>query len=163
MARRERRWNLDARARARKWCAIVAVGAMSLAAGVLTASAGATTSGQIGETWGSPGTGAGQFFNPAMLGVNPSDGSVYTGDVTSDGKHYRIQKFSGSGEFEASVEIPRIVEEKIVTLHGIAVDPALHRPWHRTRPPGRGSVAAPSGGRRNPLHPADDRRRPEQP
>ncbi len=109
------------------WNSIAVVGAILLAAGTFVASADATTFGQIGEGWGSPGGGAGQFSNPAMFGVDPSDGSVYAGDVTSDGKYYRIQKFSGSGEFEASVEIPRIQEEKIVTLHGVAVDPILHR------------------------------------
>ncbi|HEY4780056.1 MAG TPA: PKD domain-containing protein [Solirubrobacterales bacterium] len=100
---------------------------MSLTAGALTSSADAATSGQIGEAWGSPGGSTGQFFDPAMLGVDPSDGSVYAGDVTPDNQHYRIQKFSGNGQFEALVEIPRIVEGKIVTLHGIAVDPVLHR------------------------------------
>jgi PKD domain len=100
---------------------------MSLSMAAFAPTATATTFGQIGEAWGSPGSGAGQFFSPAMLGADPGDGSVYAGDVTPDGKHYRIQKLSDSGEFEAAVEIPRIVEEKIVTLHGIAVDPVLHR------------------------------------
>ncbi|MGN6587783.1 MAG: PKD domain-containing protein [Solirubrobacterales bacterium] len=62
-----------------------------------------------------------------MLGVDPGDGSVYTGDVTPDGQSYRIQKFSSSGSFEASVLVPRVAEEKVFTLHGIAVDPSLHR------------------------------------
>ncbi|HVY78855.1 MAG TPA: hypothetical protein VG898_10145, partial [Solirubrobacterales bacterium] len=38
--------------------------------------AAAKGGGQIGSGWGTPGSANGQFFNPAMLGVDPVDGSV---------------------------------------------------------------------------------------
>jgi hypothetical protein len=93
----------------------------------LTQSARSAGAGQIGEAWGEVGTGNGKFFNPALFGVDASDGSVYAGDVTADNQNYRIQKFTSSGTFKASVLVPRIAEEKLFTLHGIAVDPSLHR------------------------------------
>jgi Divergent InlB B-repeat domain/PKD domain len=100
---------------------------MCLWATVATGSASAETFGQIGEGWGTFGSASSQFFSPAMFGVDPNDGSVYAGDITPDGSHVRIQKLSSEGEFEASVEVPRWfnnkpVEEKILALHGIAVD-----------------------------------------
>jgi hypothetical protein len=107
-----------------------AVGA-TFAIAVFASSAGAAASGQIGEAWGKAGSAAGQFDDPGMLGVDPSDGSVYSGEE-KDELHYRIQKFTSGGEFKASVEIPRFIEEegqedKLTTVHGIAVDPSLHR------------------------------------
>jgi hypothetical protein len=111
--------------------------ALAIFAALLTFVAGAETApaqtlGQIGAAWGTAGTGAAQFFNPAMLGVDPDTGSVYTGDVAADKASYRIQKLSASGDFEASVAIPRWLEnkpaeEKIIALHGIAVDAARER------------------------------------
>jgi hypothetical protein len=94
----------------------------------LAAPAGATV-GQI-STFGSLGTGNGQFTEPSMLGVDPSDGSIYVGDVTAEEANYRIQKFSAGGTFEASVLIPHyldLAKEKVVALWGIAIDPTLHR------------------------------------
>jgi hypothetical protein len=92
-----------------------------------TQSADAAESGQIGEAWGEVGTAGGKFFSPAMLGVDQSDGSVFAGDVTADNQDYRIQKLTSGGTFKASVLVPRIAEEKLFTLHGIAVDSSLHR------------------------------------
>lgn len=114
----------------RVWGLGVAIGAVCLAA-VFAASAGATASGQIGEAWGKAGSAAGLFNDPGMLGVDPSDGSVYSGEE-KDEFHYRVQKFTSGGEFKASVEIPRFIkeegqEDKLTTVHGIAVDPSLHR------------------------------------
>src|SRR5262249_22088833 len=89
----------------------IAIGALAAA---LLAAAGcsiarAETFGQIGEAWGEAGTGPGQFHEPSLFGVDPSDGSVYAGDLTagSPPTHYRVQKFSSTGEFEASAEISR--------------------------------------------------------
>jgi PKD repeat protein len=94
-------------------------------------SAKADVFGQIGVAWGAPGSGNGEFFRPALFGVDSGDGSVYAGDVTPDLSHYRIQKLSSTGQFKASVEIPRFSDlpehNKIVALHGIAVDASLHR------------------------------------
>jgi Divergent InlB B-repeat domain/PKD domain len=121
----------QARAGARLARLLAVIGAVSLAAAALAAPAGAETFGQIGAAWGTPGSGSGQLFNPAMLGVDSSDGSVYSGEEMPDGKHFRIQKFSSAGVFKAKVELPLILkeggEEKVLTLHGIAVDPVLHR------------------------------------
>lgn len=105
--------------------------AISLFAVTAGQSARADTFGQIGSAWGAPGSGNGQFFHPALFGVDSGDGSVYAGDVTPDLSHYRIQKLSSSGQFKASAEIPRFSDlpehNKIVALHGIAVDASLHR------------------------------------
>jgi hypothetical protein len=110
-----------------KHVVLATLAAVAFLVAIGSSTARAETFGQIGEAWGEPGSGPGQFFDPAMFGVDPSDGSVYAGDLTSDLLHYRIQKFSSTGEFEASVEIPRWfnnnkAEEKIIGLHGIAVD-----------------------------------------
>jgi hypothetical protein len=114
----------------RAWGLAVAVGAI-FAIAAFAGPAGAAASGQIGEAWGKAGSAAGLFNDPGMLGVDPSDGSVYSGEE-KDETHYRIQKFTSGGEFKASVEIPRFIkeegqEDKLTTVHGIAVDPSLHR------------------------------------
>jgi hypothetical protein len=93
---------------------------------VVAAPAGAAF-GQIGSGWGEFGTGKAQFNNPGLFGVDPVDGSVFAGDITADSSHYRIQMLSSGGEFKASVEVPRWLndkpaEEKILGMHGIAVD-----------------------------------------
>ncbi|MGA8745836.1 MAG: PKD domain-containing protein [Solirubrobacterales bacterium] len=105
------------------------VAALSIPALVLPATAAAGISGQIGEAWGTPGTEPGQFYDPAMFGVDPVDGSIYAGDLSANLKDYRLQKFSETGVYEASVEIPRFSnpeETKIVSLHGIAIDASRH-------------------------------------
>jgi PKD repeat protein len=100
---------------------------VALLLAVLAPAAGAKAPGQIGTAWGEFGTGKAQFNNPGMFGVDPVDGSVFAGDVTSGGTRYRVQKLTGAGEFKASVEVPRWFndkpsEEKILAMHGIAVD-----------------------------------------
>jgi ABC-type phosphate transport system substrate-binding protein len=103
----------------------VMIGALCLAAvAFLAPAAGAETFGQV-NTFGGPGTGNAQFFNPGALGVDSEDGSVYGGDVTPTGSSYRVQKLTAGGEFKASALIPRfddVEETKIVAMHGIAVD-----------------------------------------
>ncbi|MGV1048314.1 MAG: InlB B-repeat-containing protein [Solirubrobacterales bacterium] len=111
------------------WLSLIA--ALTLIATVsalvtLTGSAAAKGGGQL-ESWGTKGTVAGQFFNPGMLGVDPSDGTVYSGDLSADKQSYRIQQFSPSGELKASATTPRLVSGALRTLHGIAVDPGLER------------------------------------
>src|SRR4029077_798405 len=102
--------------------AVAAAICLALAA----AAPAAASFGQIGNTWGEPGFGPAQFFKPGMFGVDPVDGSVYTGDITADENSIRIQKLSPTGEFEASVTIPRkiVIEGTSVVLgmRGIAVD-----------------------------------------
>ena len=109
-----------------------AIGAVSAIMAVSAGPAGAAVSGgQIGEAWGKAGGTAGKFVSPGMLGVDTSDGSVYVGEELEDLTHFRLQKFTSGGEFKASVEIPRIVKEGEAEyahgLHGIAIDPVLHR------------------------------------
>jgi hypothetical protein len=107
-----------------------AIAALALIALATAATAAAAPNGgQVGATWGTPGIGSGQFFNPALFGVDPSDGTVYGGDQPSS-SNFRVQQFSGTGEFKASVLIPKFsdAESKIpVTLQGIAVDHSLER------------------------------------
>jgi hypothetical protein len=96
-------------------------------AGAALAPAAGAEFGQIGEPWGSFGTGNAQFSKPGTLGVDPVDGSVYGGDISADGNNFRVQKLSSTGTFQASVLISRILEPetaqpKQIQLHGIAVD-----------------------------------------
>ena len=98
----------------------------------LAQSAAAKGGGQIGESWGTPGTGNGQLFNPAMFGADPVDGTVYTGDyngeLSKETTDYRIQQLSAGGEFKASTTIKRFpATKKIIGLQGIAVDHSLGR------------------------------------
>jgi Divergent InlB B-repeat domain/PKD domain len=118
--------NMRLRAGSRRATVAIAAALACLLVVVGAAPAGAAF-GQIGSGWGAFGTGKAQFNNPGLFGVDPVDGSVYAGDVTADGDHYRIQKLSETGTFEASVEVPRWFndkpeEEKILGMHGIAVD-----------------------------------------
>ncbi len=89
----------------------------------------AATYGQIGEAWGSVGTGKGQLKEPTVYGVDPVDGSVYIGDTvsaaTSPSPVYRLQKFSSEGTLEASTELSGLLESGIkTTFRGVAVDHA---------------------------------------
>ena len=117
------------RAGALAWVALTLLAALLLAAQPAAAKGG----GQIGAGWGTSGSANGQLFNPVMLGVDPVDGSVYTGDISgtsSEGEaaKYRIQKFSSAGTFQAAVEIPRFpTTGKLASLQGIAVDHTLGR------------------------------------
>jgi PBP superfamily domain/PKD domain len=100
---------------------------VALMSTALAPTAGAAAPGQIGKAWGEFGTGKAQFNSPGMFGVDPVDGSVYASDITSGGTRYRLQKLTAEGEFKASVEVPRWLndkpsEEKVLAMHGIAVD-----------------------------------------
>ena len=97
------------------------------------APAAALGGGQIGESFGTPGVGNGQFFNPLMFGADPVDGTLYAGDYNgtveaTEATDFRIQQFSASGEFKASTTVKRFPEAgKIRGLQGIAVDHSLGR------------------------------------
>ncbi len=108
---------------------LTTLAAVAFLVAVGSPAARAATFGQIGEAWGEAGTGSGQFHEPSLFGVDPSDGSVYAGDLAagSPAPRYRIQKFSSAGVFEASGEISRWNNDKpaegeLLTLYGIAVD-----------------------------------------
>jgi PKD domain/Divergent InlB B-repeat domain len=127
MALRERDRQVDARAWARpRGRTAAALAAICAIFAVSAAPAAATTFGQL-ESWGTPGSAPGQLFDPGMLGVDPEDGSVYTGEETPDEAHYRIQKFTAAGEFKAKIELSGEEGGKTLTVHGIAVDPGLNR------------------------------------
>ena len=106
----------------------ILVGAITTAL-AMTPGASAATFGQLGETWGKAGTGAGQFFKPGTFGVDPVSGDVYAGDMNSSGSNYRIQRFGKTGELEAAVEFSRkdAATSKLVKLVGFAVDSARQR------------------------------------
>src|SRR5262245_43627727 len=67
-----------------------------LAVTVIASPADAATGGQVGEAFGKAGSATGSFVTPGMLGVDTSDGSIYTGEA-KDETHYRIQKFTSAG------------------------------------------------------------------
>ncbi|HEY2052370.1 MAG TPA: hypothetical protein VGH14_00370 [Solirubrobacterales bacterium] len=76
------------------------------------------------------GTDPGQFFNPASLGVDPVDGSVFVLDEEPGGTGFRVDKFTATGEFKGSTGVlsatatePGAVEGRAFV--GIAVDHAL--------------------------------------
>ncbi len=117
----------------RRWglALVAAIAALLLSAGMAQMAA-AKGGGQIGEGWGTPGTGNGQLYNPALFGADTSTGKVYVGDYNGEiGKEtteYRIQQLTESGEFKAATTIKRFpVAKKAIGLQGIAVDAELGR------------------------------------
>ncbi len=110
------------------------VTAIVVASALVISAAAAAPIGET-ESWGTFGTGDGQFANASLFGVDPVSGDVYTGDATALNKNgnresWRIQKFSPTGTFEASVLIPHYLEaaeKQVQTLIGIAVDHSLGR------------------------------------
>jgi hypothetical protein len=80
------------------------------------------------EAWGEwgpePTAEPGKLFDPTMLGVDPSDGSVYVADLSLATSELLIQKFSEGGTLEGSASLPRISGEGFI---GIAVDHTRER------------------------------------
>ena len=72
------------------------------------------------------GTQPGELFDPQAIGVDPVDGSVFVLSNSADFTAVRVDEFSASGSFEASVAIPRAPEEAgaegVKGFVGIAVD-----------------------------------------
>lgn len=87
--------------------AIAIVIALVCALGATNAQAAVFASGQQ-EAWApkNPGTGHNELFDPLMLGVDSTDGSVYVSDLSETLETARIQKFSQSGQFEAATTSP---------------------------------------------------------
>src|ERR1700746_234473 len=115
--------------RKRSLALLIVIATLALGAAVAQL-APAKGGGQIGEAWGTPGTGNGQLFNPVMFGADSTDGTIYAGDytgtVSTESSNFRIQQLSASGEFKASAEIKRFpTAKRIIALDGIAVDPSL--------------------------------------
>ena len=81
---------------------LIAVAALG-ATGPSVASA-AFVSGQQ-EAWSQVwGTGEGEFFNPAMLAVDPENGNVFVSDLLPTFEGSRVQEFTKSGELIAETE-----------------------------------------------------------
>jgi DNA-binding beta-propeller fold protein YncE len=100
-------------------------GAMLLL-GAMGAAARGESYGELGHFGLGAGTGDGQFeitTGTHAFGVDPTDNSVFVGDEPTVGE-YRIQKFSATGEFLASVSFKPVTP---AGLEGIAVDPSLKR------------------------------------
>ena len=101
---------------------------MIAALAIGTSASDAAISGQL-EAWNVEfGTEPGQLFNPAALGVDPVDGSVYILSQSFSGPEARIEKFSPTGEFKGEISIPRAAKpggsEFQRGFVGIAVDRA---------------------------------------
>ena len=81
----------------------------------------------VQEAWSvEVGTGLGnrELFNPTLLGVDPVDGSVYIANFSEDFSEYVVKKFSKTGVFEGSANVPRAEEG---FFSGLAVDHSLQR------------------------------------
>jgi hypothetical protein len=105
---------------------LVAFAGAMLLLGAVSAVARAEGYGELGHFGLGAGTGNGQFeitTGTHAFGVDPTDNSVYVGDEPTVGE-YRIQKFSATGEFLASVSFKPATP---AGLEGIAVDPSLKR------------------------------------
>src|SRR5262245_7866633 len=83
--KRMKSWSLT------RWLSTAVVAVLGLT--IFASAAVAKGGGQL-ESWGAKGTGNGQFLLPGMIGVDPSNGTVYTGDITSGKANYRIQQLS---------------------------------------------------------------------
>ncbi|HEX6667373.1 MAG TPA: hypothetical protein VF081_12345 [Solirubrobacterales bacterium] len=148
--------------------AMLAFAATAAIGGSLAPPVDASVFGQS-DAWGTKGTEAGQIMQPALLGVDPGDGSVYVGDYPETLGNARIQKFSAAGAVQASVEIPLPLESgKRIRLQGIVVDSVKDRIYllqyrnqadtsngktaaqlihvFSTVPDGSGNLVAPAGG-----------------
>lgn len=60
-------------------------------------------------SWGSPGSGNGQFNWPQGIAVD-SSGYVYVADT----QNYRIQKFDSSGNFKMTWEVSALVMDNLI-------------------------------------------------
>lgn len=98
---------------------LIAIVLLGLSSSPGDARAGLT--GQLG-VWGKFGPEPGKLLDPAFMGVDTEDGSVFVGNYTFEFDSTRIEKFSESGEFEGAVSVPGIQG-----YVGIAVDSLHHR------------------------------------
>jgi hypothetical protein len=77
-----------------------------------------TTSYHFVKSWGSEGTGKGEFNTPCSIAVDSSTGNVYVGDAQNN----RIQKFTDDGEFITSWGSEGTEKGEFNTPCSIAVD-----------------------------------------
>ena len=104
---------------------LVAFAGAMLLLGAMGGVARGESYGELGHFGKGAGIDPGQFRIPAekvevhAFGVDPTDNSVYVGDEPIKGE-YRIQKFSATGLFLASVSFK---PANPIGLEGIAVDP----------------------------------------
>jgi hypothetical protein len=89
--------------------ALVAAFAAMVALALLSSSGTALAAGVSGqqEAWSANTEAApGELFDPHQLGVDPEDGSIFTGSFNATLTGTVIQKWSDTGDFEGSVELP---------------------------------------------------------
>lgn len=104
--------------------ALAALFACAALLATVAAPAGAAVPGEI-RSFGTPGTGAGQFFLPQAVGVDQSDESIFVVDFNSSFS-FRLRKFSSTGEELGEAEIPAEVGGAAQKLEGVAVDSTNH-------------------------------------
>ena len=83
------------------------------------ASATASAPNAYVSTFGSGGSGSGEFNNPSWTAVNPVTGTVYVTDSTND----TVQAFSSSGTYESTIGSAGSGDGQFTNPTGVAVDP----------------------------------------
>jgi PKD domain len=109
---------------------VMAALAMTILLGASAGSAQAQGYGELGTPFRGSKTNEFHILTGALVhafGVDPTDNSVYVGDEPKKENEFRIQKFSASGTFIASVSLKVKANEHIEGLEGIAVEPETKR------------------------------------
>src|ERR1700759_498256 len=109
---------------------VMAALAMTILLGAGAGSAHAQGYGELGTPFRGSKTNEFHILTGALVhafGVDPADNSVYVGDEPKKENEFRIQKFSSSGTFIASVSLKLKANEHIEGLEGIAVEPETKR------------------------------------
>jgi len=76
---------------------------------------------ELVKSWGSYGTGNGQFQIPTAIAIDSSTGNIYVGDFDND----RIQKFDSNGNFITKWEYYVNEDRQLYSLVGIGFDIAI--------------------------------------
>jgi sugar lactone lactonase YvrE len=87
-------------------------------AALLVAAATAVAAYQFQTSWGTPGSGQGQFTNPGLPAVGP-DGSVYLADTGNN----RVQKFTSDGAFLLEWGATGVGQAQFNSPNAVAVGP----------------------------------------
>ena len=109
---------------------VMAALAMTMLLGICVTSAHALGYGELGKPFRGSKTNEFHILTGALVhafGVDPTDNSVYVGDQPKKENEFRIQKFSSTGTFIASVSLKLKATEHIEGLEGIAVEPETKR------------------------------------
>jgi hypothetical protein len=109
---------------------VLAALAMTMLLGIGATSAQAQGYGELGKPFRGSKTNEFHILTGALVhafGVDPTDNSVYVGDQPKKENEFRIQKFSSTGTFIASVSLKVKANEHIEGVEGIAVEPETKR------------------------------------